>query len=78
VRGEGLLLAARLDADIAPAVSAAALRSGLLVNAVQPDSLRLAPPLLVSNDEIDEAVELLGGALASTRSANATATGRTP
>ena len=60
VRGLGLLLAAELDEGIdARTVAAAALDAGLVVNAVTPSALRLAPSLLVSDDEIDEAVSLL-------------------
>jgi acetylornithine/N-succinyldiaminopimelate aminotransferase len=66
VRGRGLLLAAELTPGTpAAAVAAAALTSGLVVNAVTPSALRLAPPLLVSEAEIDEAVALLAEALAS-------------
>ena len=65
VRGEGLLLAAQLDSDTAPAVATAALERGLLVNAVRPDSIRVAPPLLVSGAEIDQALAILGQALAA-------------
>ena len=56
VRGTGLWLAAVLTADIAPAVEAAARRSGFLVNAVQPDAIRLAPPLILSATEADSFV----------------------
>jgi acetylornithine/succinyldiaminopimelate/putrescine aminotransferase len=63
VRGEGLLLAAALRAPVAKEASAAALDAGLLVNAVRPDTLRLAPPLLVSDAEIDEALAILGRVL---------------
>ena len=42
----------------------AALHSGLLVNAVRPDAIRVAPPLLVSDEEIDDALGILGRALA--------------
>jgi acetylornithine/succinyldiaminopimelate/putrescine aminotransferase len=65
VRGEGLLLAAELTGDFAPAACRAALGAGLVVNAPRPDALRLAPPLLVSDSEIDEALALLGPVLAS-------------
>ena len=41
-------------------IAAAALDAGLVVNAVTPSALRLAPSLLVTNDEIDEAVAILG------------------
>jgi 4-aminobutyrate aminotransferase-like enzyme len=33
------------------------------VNAVRPDAVRVAPPLLVSDDEVDEALTILGVAL---------------
>ena len=38
----------------------AALGRGLLVNPVRPDAVRVAPPLLVSDDEIDAALAILG------------------
>jgi len=66
VRGLGLLLAAQLDDGIdARLVAADALAAGLILNAVSPSALRLAPPLLVSNDEIDEAVALLTALIAA-------------
>jgi acetylornithine/N-succinyldiaminopimelate aminotransferase len=64
VRGQGLLLAAQLAAPVAPDVASAALDHGLLVNALRPDTLRLAPSLLVEDDVVDEAVALLARALA--------------
>jgi acetylornithine/N-succinyldiaminopimelate aminotransferase len=54
VRGRGLWLAIVLAADLAPDVEAAARRAGFLVNAVQPDAIRLAPPLILSPAEADE------------------------
>jgi acetylornithine/succinyldiaminopimelate/putrescine aminotransferase len=60
VRGAGLLLAAQLATPVAKEASALALEQGLLVNAVRPDSVRVAPPLLVSDDEVDEALAILG------------------
>jgi len=65
VRGAGLLLAARLSGDTAKAVAARALERGLLVNAVRPDAIRTAPPLLVTDGEIDEALSILRAALES-------------
>jgi acetylornithine/N-succinyldiaminopimelate aminotransferase len=55
VRGLGLLLAVELDGGDAREVAAAALDAGLVVNAVTPTALRLAPSLLVTDDEIDTA-----------------------
>ena len=60
VRGLGLLLGAELDGPRAGEVALACLEAGLVVNAVAPDTLRFAPPLLVSDDEIDDAVAILG------------------
>ena len=59
VRGDGLLLAAVLEEDRARPVASAALHESLLVNAVAPDALRLAPSLLVSEAEVDEALGVL-------------------
>jgi acetylornithine/N-succinyldiaminopimelate aminotransferase len=63
VRGLGLLLAAELDRPVAKAAAAAALDAGLVVNAVTDSALRLAPPLTVSETEIDDAVAILGKVL---------------
>ncbi len=64
VRGWGLLLGAELRHRPAAEVAAAALRAGLLVNPVQPTTLRFVPSLLVTDDEIDECVGILGRVLA--------------
>jgi acetylornithine/N-succinyldiaminopimelate aminotransferase len=67
VRGLGLLLAAELvDGVDAKDVANRCLEAGLVVNAVTPTALRLAPPLLVSDDEIDEAVAILARVLEDT------------
>jgi acetylornithine/N-succinyldiaminopimelate aminotransferase len=60
VRGLGLLLAAELAAGIdAGPLARRALEAGLVVNAVSPTAIRLAPPLIVTDDEIDEALLIL-------------------
>ncbi len=65
VRGLGLLIAAELAPGTdAAAVAARLLDVGLVVNAVTPTALRLAPPLTVSEAEIAEAVALIAAALA--------------
>ncbi len=63
VRGAGLLLAAQLDAPSAPQITAAALARGLLVNPVRPDAVRVAPPLLVADAEIDAALAILASVM---------------
>ena len=65
VRGLGLLLAAELAVGIdAKVVASELLQRGLIVNAVSPTSLRFAPPLIVSESEIAQAVDLLSAVLA--------------
>ena len=64
VRGQGLLLAAELTPGIdAKAVYTLLLERGLVTNAVTPTALRLAPPLTVTLDEIDEAVDIIANVL---------------
>ena len=64
VRGLGLLLAAELEPGRdAKAIAAAALDAGLVVNAVSPTAIRLAPSLLVRDEEVDEAVSILARVL---------------
>ena len=64
VRGAGLWRAVVLTADVAPDVEAAARQAGFLVNAVQPDAIRLAPPLILSVSEADEFTAALPAILA--------------
>jgi predicted acetylornithine/succinylornithine family transaminase len=60
VRGLGLLVAVEMAGEKrAGSVAAAALAAGLVVNAVTPTALRLAPSLLVSEEEMDRAVAIL-------------------
>src|SRR5690606_4995043 len=54
VRGLGLLLAVELDGLDARAVNTALLGAGVVANAVTPSALRLAPSLLITDDQIDE------------------------
>ncbi len=62
VRGRGLMLAI----DVADGVDAAALarrallEQRLVVNATGPATIRLEPPLIVTDEEVDEAVARLG------------------
>ena len=52
VRGRGLLIGVGLTSPVASAVSAAALDAGLIVNAANDSSIRIAPPLIVGDDEV--------------------------
>ena len=51
VRGRGLWLALTLARPVAADVEAAARDRGYLVNAVQPDAVRIAPPLVITEEE---------------------------
>lgn len=64
VRGRGLLIGAALDSDRAAEVTSAALAHGLIVNNVQPNVVRFAPPLTISPEEVDTALALFATALA--------------
>ena len=65
VRGAGLLLAVELEpGSDAGEVARTCLERGLVVNAVTPTALRLAPTLLVSDAELDEAVAIIEEVLA--------------
>ena len=65
VRGSGLLLGAELDSGIdSGAVYKECLADGLVVNAVNATTIRMAPPLNVSRAHIDEAMSIFEGALA--------------
>jgi len=63
VRGLGLLVAAELHGLTAPSVAAAALARGLVVNAITPTAIRMAPSLLISDEEIEEGVHRLAMAM---------------
>jgi predicted acetylornithine/succinylornithine family transaminase len=68
VRGMGLLVAAELAAGLdAKAIALTCLHAGLVVNAVTPTALRFAPPLTVSDAEIDEALAILARVLEGAR-----------
>jgi acetylornithine/N-succinyldiaminopimelate aminotransferase len=69
VRGSGLWLAAVLTEDKAPAVYQAAQDKGFLVNAVQPDAVRLAPPLILTEAEAGEFTAALPAILAQANEA---------
>ena len=69
VRGSGLWLAAVLTRDKAPQVTTAAREAGFLVNAVQPDAVRLAPPLILTQAEAAGFVAALPAILAEAQEA---------
>lgn len=56
MRGLGLLLAVELDGRDARELNGRLAELGVIANAVTPTAIRLAPSLLISDDEIDAAV----------------------
>jgi len=73
VRGAGLLVGVVLDQPVARDVEAAARARGVLVNAAQPDVVRLAPPLVLSADQADLAVSVIAASLSECLAASASA-----
>ncbi|MFF7681283.1 acetylornithine transaminase [Microbacterium sp. NPDC007973] len=69
VRGKGLLLGIGLTSPVAKAVVAAAQQHGLVVNAANDDTIRIAPPLTIGDAEVAEFLDLLGAALATVNDA---------
>jgi acetylornithine/N-succinyldiaminopimelate aminotransferase len=63
VRGRGLMLACELDVQAPALVRRALLDERLVVNATGPTTLRLLPPLIVGEAEIDDALARLARAL---------------
>jgi acetylornithine/N-succinyldiaminopimelate aminotransferase len=64
VRGRGLMVA--FDADGAPELVRRALfEQRIVLNATGPNTVRLLPPLIVTQDEIDEALARIGRLLAA-------------
>jgi predicted acetylornithine/succinylornithine family transaminase len=67
VRGRGLLIALEFNDEIAEEIASTCLRKGLLINRVKPNVIRFMPPLIITEREVDEAVDILRGVLKSLR-----------
>lgn len=67
VRGRGLMLGVVLDAPVAKASVAEGYRHGLILNAPADNVLRLTPPLIITDEQIDQSVARISGILAETR-----------
>ncbi|MFD9442416.1 acetylornithine transaminase [Streptomyces sp. NPDC060006] len=65
VRGAGLLLGVVLSEDVAPQFQQAAQEAGLLVNAATPHVIRLAPPLILSDQDVGMFLDRIPGVLAA-------------
>ena len=65
VRGRGLLIGIGLTEPVALKLAAAAMDAGLIVNAANESTIRIAPPLIVGDDELAEFSRRFGAAIAS-------------
>jgi acetylornithine/N-succinyldiaminopimelate aminotransferase len=63
VRGQGLLLALELGRNLSEPIVDAARSKALLINGPRPSSLRFMPALTVSDEEIDQMLDILGSVL---------------
>ena len=63
IRGMGLLLALVFSDTIARDVVSAANEQGLLLNPVRPDAIRFMPPLIITESDVDEAMDKLESAV---------------
>jgi acetylornithine/N-succinyldiaminopimelate aminotransferase len=59
VRGRGLLVAVEFGSEKGQEILMACLEKGLLVNKVKPNAIRLMPPLIIGNQEVDRALAIL-------------------
>ena len=59
IRGMGLLIGIEMNQDVSGEIVGKALEKGLLINAVRPNMIRFMPPLNVSIEEIDQAIEVI-------------------
>jgi predicted acetylornithine/succinylornithine family transaminase len=63
VRGRGLMLAAEVDVDARSVVTRALLEQRLVINAPAPNAIRLLPPLILTEEEVDMGLSRLRSAL---------------
>jgi predicted acetylornithine/succinylornithine family transaminase len=64
VRGRGLMVAAEVAVDAPEIARRALLEQRLIINATGPSTLRFLPPLIVSTEQVDDALGRLGTLLA--------------
>ncbi|MCA4134686.1 acetylornithine transaminase [Arthrobacter sp. M4] len=67
VRGDGLLIGFDLDADIAPAMVTAGLEAGFIINSPGPRTIRIAPPLILTQEQADRFLAALPELIATAK-----------
>ena len=63
VRGRGLLLAVEFTKPVALAMAKACRERGLLLNPIPPQTIRFMPPLIISPQDVDQAIVILDAAI---------------
>lgn len=63
IRGKGLLLAIDLPAAKGSKITSECFKEGLIINSPQPSTIRLIPPLIVTEKEIDDMLQILSSVL---------------
>lgn len=63
IRGRGLLLAVEFTLPVALAMAQACRERGLLINPIPPHTIRFMPPLIIGQQEVDQAVTILESAI---------------
>lgn len=64
MRGQGLLQAIEFDSDIANSIVRTCLEKGLLINQVKPNAVRFMPPLIITEEDVDQAMQIIMKVLA--------------
>jgi acetylornithine aminotransferase/acetylornithine/N-succinyldiaminopimelate aminotransferase len=68
VRGMGLMVAFDTDEDIAAGIVKAGLERGIILNNTGPRTVRMVPPLILTEGEVEKAVGMIAGSLQAARS----------
>jgi len=68
IRGMGLMVAFDTDEDIAAEIVKAGLRNGIILNNTGPRTVRMVPPLILSEGEVEKAVGMIAASLKAARS----------
>ncbi len=63
VRGEGLMIATEFDNSNAKSVATEAMHRGLIINPIGDNILRMVPPLILTNKQVDDAICILKDAI---------------
>ena len=71
VRGRGCLIGVQLAESVAHEVVLAMIDERVLASVAGPDVLRLSPPLIATDDDVDRAAAAFGAALAAVAGAAA-------